>query len=191
LLQDMYGNQWPGGYCTTFCDPTGTLTACGCPAGSSCNPATALCLQSCASPGAPGCRAGYLCQPDGDGTSSCQLPCVVATGYDSCAYSLPPNVSLACDLDSGVCGGPVVLDAGPPDAGQVDAGVDAGPPKTTPDAGNPPDAGTTGPKSTGCGCSPGAGPIDLPLLLAALGALRRKRRQGEQKPTISRSIEVA
>ena len=178
LLEDMYMNQWPGGYCTTFCDPTGTLTACGCPSGASCNPAMALCLQSCASPGAPGCRPGYLCQPDGDGTSSCQLPCVVATGYDSCDYSLPPNVSLSCDVDSGVCGGAVALDAGPPDAGPVDAGVDSGPSQAKPDAGTTTDAGMNTPKSGGCGCSPSGGATDLPLLVLALGALWRRRQQG-------------
>jgi kumamolisin len=184
LLYDMNGDYWSGGYCTTFCDPTGTLTACGCPAGSICSNGqltAALCLQTCPYPGSPACREGYVCQPDGDaaGTSSCQLPCSIQQGFDSCSVSATPR--LACDLASGVCGGPVVPDAGAPDAGpsSADAGVDAGPVQHPADAGPGADAGqaTTPSKPGGCSCGAGAGASDLSLLLGALVVCFRRRRR--------------
>ncbi len=175
LQQDMNGNLWPNGYCTTFCDPTGALPACSCPAGSICSNAqltAALCLQTCPYPGSLACRTGYVCQPDGDGTSSCQLPCQNSQGLDTCSLSATPLLS--CDMASGVCGGPVSPDAGI-DAGPAvqDAGVDAGP--VHPDAGTNSDGGTSPSKSSGCSCGPGGGLSALPWFLGVLLAYRRRR----------------
>jgi kumamolisin len=168
LTTDFNGFTWPDGYCTTFCDPAGVLLSCSCPGTSYCSSATGLCLDSCATPGGPGCRTGYVCQPNGDDTASCQIPCqVIPNGnqsFDTCQLGETPN--LACDVDSGVCGGPVVVpDAGPKK--EPDVGVDAG---------TGPDAGLTGIAlhPPGCGCGEGAVPSTAALLLALL-AFRRRR----------------
>ncbi len=155
----------------------------------------ALCLATCPAPG-HGCRVGYACQPDGDGTSTCQLPCqVVSMGgqtFDTCQFGPTPN--LACETDSGVCGGPVAydaglssgdagvdagaadagaVDAGLPDAGHADAGVDGG--LTGADAGAPAADGGTGGGKSGCGCAGGVGAPDALWGLLGLGLLRRRR----------------
>jgi MYXO-CTERM domain-containing protein len=197
LTYDMSGNQWLDGYCTLICNTPGDTAVCSCPAGSVCDYAMGLCMQSCPTPGPSGCRSGYVCQPDGDGTSSCQVPCSLAGGIDSCSASETPDLS--CDLNSGVCGGPVALPDGGSDAGAVadaghaapdagpavqdagpaasDGGVDAGAPTPAADAGASADAGAAASKSSGCNCGAGAEAGDLPLLLGALFSLSRRRRK--------------
>ncbi len=176
------GRSFTGGYCTLPCAPNVNPTdACACPSGTQCGAIgrfapTDMCLATCSYPG-EGCgRTGYLCQPQNSGSPACLPKCTIRTTpngtFDSCTSF---GTSQACDLDSGVCGGPQL----PSDAG-IDAGTDGGS-----DGGDPGDAGTMGPISlptapldlgkspSGCGCSV-AGP--LPFGLALLLLSRRKRR---------------
>jgi hypothetical protein len=161
------------GYCTYDCDPTGGTAACGCPTGSVCGVSrfttAGFCYASCPQIGAACSQDGYVCQPQ-DATSPACLPTcrvVVRQGQtiDTCSFS---GSSLACDADSGVCGGiPPVTDAG------VDGGVmavDAGQPEI--DLVAVPE--TLGAQMQGCGCSsPGMVPFGALLLL---GWARRSRR---------------
>jgi hypothetical protein len=160
------------GYCTYECEPRAAAgSACSCPSGSVCGTsrftAAGLCYASCPQIGASCGQPTYKCQPQ-DGTSpACLPPCRVTMRngqtFDTCTFF---GSSLACDVNSGVCGGvPAVVDAG------VDAGV------MTVDAGVEVElvavSDTLGPRVAGCGCSS----IDLlPMgVLALLGLIRRRR----------------
>jgi hypothetical protein len=155
---------------------------------------TSICLKSCAT-NADCTRQGYVCQPEKNGPGclpKCQLFSFGGQSIDTCQLL---DTTLACDVDSGVCGGPIspVQDGGSPDAGAPDAGArDAG----TPDAGGGSDGGLTdagtdagsndetvtipaadvfdGPasaaKSCGCGTASPA-----PLMLALLALVLRRR----------------
>jgi MYXO-CTERM domain-containing protein len=126
-----------------------------------------------------------ICQPQDVGSPACLPKCTIRTSmsgmmFDSCVSD---GSSLACDLDSGVCGGPVtppVMDAG------VDGGIDAGMEldaghnddagmmmMMAADAGPPVANGNLGKPASGCGCS-AATPLPFALGLLLLAA-RRKR----------------
>ncbi len=172
---------FPGGYCSIVCDPFNP-DICTCPSGSICANfgQGGQCLEACPSPGVGCDRPGYACQPQPGGAPACLPACAVSMGFDTCQFIAGP--SLACEVDSGVCGGPVPLapdggadggaDAGSGDAGSSDGGLDAG---VAPDGGALPLAHAR--VDTGCGCAPGAGGPDALVVLGAMvGLLRRRRR---------------
>ncbi len=173
------GRQFTGGYCTLPCTPGASSTdACACPSGSQCGSIgrfqpTTMCVQSCSYPSEDCGRTGYICQPQTSGGAACLPKCTIrnfnGNMFDTCGAL---GTTAACDLDSGVCGGP----KSPPDAGS-DAGMemDAG----APDAGTPmpvqlPDAPLNlGKTAGGCGCG-AAGPLPFGLGLLLLIARRRR-----------------
>ncbi len=191
------GRAFPGGFCTQVCSTTAVGGACGCPATSFCAGVgfggADLCVESCDNPGGFCARSGYICQPRSDGTAACLPPCHVTTRGDTCLFRY--GSSLACEADSGICGGPVMdagsadagSDAGTPDSG-VDAGADAGLDAglSGPDAGPTPDAGVTAKPASGCGCTSGAGDPSAFALLA-FGVLSRRRLRSRASLTRDRA----
>jgi hypothetical protein len=184
-----YTGRGFGGYCTYPCSPNVASTdACACPSGSECGAVgrvnkTNLCLNTCDYAGEACARPDMICQPQDTGSPACLPHCTIRTTmtgmmFDSCTSF---GSTKACDLDSGVCGGPV---APPPDAG-IDAGTDAGVDAGTSDGGSDagmqmmedsgtPDAGGEVPgKKTGCGCN-AAGPLPFALGIVLLALRRRK-----------------
>ena len=179
--------RFDGGYCSFACTPGEAAgSVCGCPSGSYCadvgNGGASLCVETCDNPQGFCARPGYICQ-ESDAGPACLPPCRVTTRGDTCLTRYGSD--LACEPDSGICGGPIV-DAGE-DAG-LDAGLDAGfdgGPSVFPDAGQdagtsdagPADAGTTQASSGGCSCTPGSGGSDVAFVLLALGGMLARRRR--------------
>ncbi|MFT3843027.1 MAG: protease pro-enzyme activation domain-containing protein [Myxococcaceae bacterium] len=181
-----YSGRGFSSYCTLPCTQgVSAQDACSCPAGSTCGSIgafqkTYLCLETCGYAGDPSCgRTDIVCQEQDAGSPVCLPPCQVLTfggqTFDTCNFL---GSDYACDLDSGICGGPVApppMDAGV-DAG-VDAGIDAG---VQQDAGMmmmmTSDAGTgeTPPKKSGCGCNAGGA---MPLAFGFALLLLRRRQQ--------------
>ncbi len=168
--------QFPNGYCTFPCVLNAPASSvCSCPADSQCETigrnATTMCVQVCTSADDVGveCRSGYVCQPQNSGLPVCLGKCTITTRNgtttDSCATS---GTTMACDVDSGICGGPpAYVDAG------FDAGFDAGPPPAIDVTPLPSQLGN---KVAGCGCGESdAAPFALVLLLAMV----RRRSRGQ------------
>ncbi|MBK7860457.1 MAG: hypothetical protein IPJ65_17955 [Archangiaceae bacterium] len=166
--RSLLTNMGSTGYCTIPCVPgASSSNSCSCPADSKC--ATigrfpqSLCLQTCANPG-DGCgRTGLICQPQNTGAPVCLPNCtvVVRNGQmvDSCTTI---GTRFACDVDSGVCGGPMLA---PVDAGTME--MDSGVLPMDPYVVELADSSLGTPWSQcGCGAS-GAGPLALLLLLVA------------------------
>jgi MYXO-CTERM domain-containing protein len=177
----LLSQTFAGGYCTQGCVlGTAAGDACGCPASTACESLGfrgSNCLLVCPQPGVACSRAGYFCQPLTDGSDACLPPCHIrmfqGQSFDTCS-SL--GSSKACDVASGICGGPIVYDAGT-DAGPIadtDAGADAGADGGLADGGS---AGTVTVAKSGCGCTPGSGGPDALSFLAAFTALARARKR--------------
>lgn len=145
------------GVCARPC----STNACGCPTGSSCQPAgprgELLCVSDCTS---TGCPSGLLCTPSGDGNA-----CLPPSG---CENDGDCPRTFACSL-AGKCYDPSLLN---PDAGTCSLCGDGGttdpqqPPPQATDGGT----GAGGPSGPGgCGCQ--GAPTSAVVLFAALGLL--------------------
>ena len=101
-----YTGFYSGGYCSAPCDPSGSDAACACPGGSTCyifetqqGSQFPTCLANCVDGGCT--RAGYVCQPEGPGNSSCQPACTANRFFDTCEiYSVSGT---SCDTANGTC----------------------------------------------------------------------------------------
>ena len=171
---------FPNGYCTMPCSPSAALgSACGCPFGSECGTIgrfpTNTCIETCTGVGTDCGRAGYICQPQKVGLApACLGKCAITMRngmtFDSCV-SL--GTTLACDVDSGICGGPPAMQ---PNSGMMDSGTPDAGPQMMMDAGQPvmlmPQGTMLGDQAhPGCGCNAAFSPLALGLLLM----LRRRK----------------
>lgn len=114
------GRGLTDGYCTQPCSTSATAgTSCSCPGATECarvgvSTQTPLCVGICGQVGQSCGRDGYLCQPQSRGEPACLPACSIndssGTAVDSCKTM---GTSLACDVASGICGGPPsAVDAG-------------------------------------------------------------------------------
>jgi kumamolisin len=165
-------NNGTVGYCTIPCVPAaGSNSTCSCPSGSECGTVGRfpqnLCLETCGTPGDDCGRAGVICQPQNVGAPVCLPKCAITIRngqtFDACsAY----GTRLPCDVDSGVCGGPMMA---PPDAGPMM--MDSGMQPMNPYIVDAP-TGTLGNAFKPCGCDASSmGPLALLVLVVA----RRRR----------------